>query len=79
MTISTVFLNNKTQAVRLPTEVRLDESIKKVFVRIKGKDRVISPVDSAWDGFFLSSKQVSDDFMSERPEQTECKRESFDD
>ncbi|MBC8494305.1 MAG: AbrB/MazE/SpoVT family DNA-binding domain-containing protein [bacterium] len=79
MTISTVFLNNKTQAVRLPTEVRLDESIKKVFVRIKGKDRVISPVDSAWDSFFLSSKQVSDDFMSERPEQTECKRESFDD
>ncbi len=78
MTISTVFLNNKTQAVRLPAEVRLDESVKKVFVRIKGKDRVISPVDSAWDNFFLSSKQVSDDFMSERADQIECKRESFD-
>jgi len=79
MTISTVFLNNKTQAVRLPAEVRLDDTIKKVFIRVNGKERVISPVESAWDNFFLESKQVSDDFMSERPEQTECVRESLDD
>ena len=49
--------------MRLPAEVRLDQSVKKVFVRSIGKDRIISPVNSAWDNFFLNSKQVSDDYL----------------
>ncbi|MDC9723711.1 MAG: type II toxin-antitoxin system VapB family antitoxin [Urechidicola sp.] len=79
MTISTLFLNNKTQAVRLPAAVRMNASIKKVVIRVRGKDRIISPIDSAWNSFFLESKSMSDDFMNERSEQTESIRESFDD
>ena len=29
MTISTVFINNRSQAVRLPADVRLPENVKK--------------------------------------------------
>ncbi len=78
MTTGTVFLNNKTQAVRLPLDVRLDSSVKEVFIRVNNKDRIISPIDSAWDNFFLSDIQVSNDFLSERAVQLECERESFD-
>ncbi len=31
-----------------------------------------------WDSFFLSNQRVSDDFMTERAEQVESVRESFD-
>ncbi len=78
MTPSTVFLNNKTQAVRFPLDVRLDNSIKKVFIRKHNKDRIISPIDGAWDNFFLTKECTSDDFLPERAEQIESKRESFD-
>ena len=78
MKATTVFLNNKTQAVRLPMEARMPDSVKKVFVRVNNQERIISPIDSAWDGFFLSGKQASEDFLPNRAEQTECERESLD-
>lgn len=64
MTISTVFINNGTQAVRLPADVRLPEKLKKVRVRALGKERIISPVDQSWDSFFQGGTQVSEDFMA---------------
>lgn len=79
MTTSTLFLNNKTQAVRLPSAVKMDASIKKVFIRSKGKERIISPIDGAWDSFFLDANTVSDDFMNTRSKQTESQRDTFDD
>jgi antitoxin VapB len=80
MITATVFENNKSQAVRLPVSVRFDSTVKKVFIRTLGKDRIITPVENTWDSFFLSPEtSVSDDFLNERPEQTETARESFDD
>lgn len=75
--IGTVFENNRTQAVRLPAETRFPESVKKVSVRVVGRERILSPVENTWDSFFQGDKTVSDDFMMERPGQTESKRESF--
>jgi antitoxin VapB len=40
MDVGTVFVNNRTQAVRLPVESRFPENVKKVVVRVVGKDRV---------------------------------------
>ncbi len=77
MTTGSVFENNRTQAVRLPADARFPESVKKVHVRIVGKDRVLSPIDSIWDGFFLSEDTVSEDFMVERASQEQSERESF--
>jgi len=52
MSISTVFINNRTQAVRIPADVRLPENVKQVTVRAIGKERIIAPLESTWDSFF---------------------------
>lgn len=78
MGISTVFINNRTQAVRLPAELRLPENVKRVQVRAIGLDRIISPVENAWDSFFLEGPQVSDDFMNERASQEQTSRETLE-
>jgi len=77
MDVGTVFVNNRTQAVRLPVDSRFPENVKKVVVRIIGKDRILSPVENTWDSFFLSEDDVSDDFMTERASQEQSERESF--
>ncbi len=77
MPITTVFTNNRSQAVRLPAEVRLPEGVKKVQVRARGMDRIISPVGHTWDEFFLNGPQASEDFIAERAAQQQAKREAF--
>jgi antitoxin VapB len=77
VTISTVFTNNRTQAVRLPAEMRFPDRIKKVEVRIVGQERVIAPAEQAWDSFFLSDQAASEDFMLERSSQLQPERESL--
>ena len=72
MSISTVFTNNRTQAVRLP------EDVKQVTVRVKVKERIIVPLQSSWDSFFMSDTQATDDFMADRATQTQTERESLD-
>ena len=53
-----VFTNNRSQAVRLPADVRLPEGVKKVQVRARGVDRIISPVGHTWDDFFRNGQVV---------------------
>ncbi len=77
MTVSTVFTNNRTQTVRLPADTRFPESIKKVEVRVVGQERIIAPVESAWDSFFLGGPAVSDDYLTERASQRQPERESL--
>jgi antitoxin VapB len=79
MSTGSVFVNNRTQAVRLPADSRFPDEVKKVIVRVVGKDRILMPVESAWDSFFLSENTVSEDFMTERATQDQRERESFDD
>lgn len=55
--------------------MRFPKNIKKVTVRSIGKDRIISPVESTWDSFFLSGQNVTDDFMTERSTQIQTERE----
>lgn len=77
MSIGTVFINNRTQAVRLPLDVRLPEGVHKVEVRVRGHERIISPVGQTWDSFFLDGPAVSDDFLSERASQQQGEREAL--
>lgn len=77
MTTSTVFTNNRTQAVRLPAELRFPDSVKKVEVRQIGQERIIAPADRAWDSFFLAEETVSEDFMAERASQQQPEREAL--
>ncbi len=77
MPIGSVFVNNRTQAVRLPAETRFPDNVKRVTVRVLGQDRVLSPVDNTWDSFFHSDEGVSDDFMPKRATQEQTDREAF--
>ena len=77
LAISTVFTNNRTQAVRLPAEMRLPENVRKVNVRAKGRERIIAPIENMWDNFFLGEAGVSEDFMNERGSQEQGDRESL--
>ena len=74
MNITTVIIHNRSQAVRLPSDVRLPEEVKKVHVRARGMDRIISPVGHTWTSFFLSGLQASDDFMTDRAPQEPSER-----
>jgi antitoxin VapB len=77
MPTGSVFVNNRTQAVRLPAETRFPDDVKQVLVRVVGQDRVLSPITNTWDSFFMVEEGVSDDFMSERASQEQSERESF--
>ena len=77
MSIGTVFVINRTQAVRLPLDARLPEGVHKVKVRVRGNERVITPLGQTWDSFFLDGPSVSDDFLTERANQHQGKREAL--
>lgn len=52
MVRTTVFRNNRTQAVRLPKAVALPDDVAEVEIRKVGRSRVITPVGSSWDEWF---------------------------
>lgn len=76
MTQASIFLNNKTQAVRLPKDVAFPEGTKSVEVITVGNTRVLTPTDQLWDSFF-DAHSVSDDFMDSRNQPDMQKREDF--
>jgi antitoxin VapB len=67
MTQSTVFKNNKTQAVRIPKALAFADNVKKVKILQQGNGLFIVPMVSAgsWAEFF-ESPGIGDDFMSDR-------------
>lgn len=73
---TTLFFNNKTQAVRLPMAYRFADDVQKVFVRKIGNERIISPTENVWDSFFDNPELgLGDNF--ERGEQIPTERERF--
>lgn len=74
---TTVFMTNRSQAVRLPAEVRFAKDVKKLSVRVVGNERILAPINQSWDSFFFESMTVSDDFMSEREISHQAEREEF--
>lgn len=55
MTRTTVFLNNRSQAVRLPKDVAFPEGVKEVVIIREGAKRIIVPAGSVWDDFFAEA------------------------
>ena len=77
MKTSTLFTNNRSQAVRLPAESRLPEGVKTVTVRVRGPERIIAPLGQTWDHFFLQGPKVSDDFLEDRGSEEDRQREAL--
>jgi antitoxin VapB len=75
--ITKLFLSNRSQAVRIPADLRLPDSVKEVEVRACGQERIIAPLGRSWDSFFLDAPPVSDDFLVDRASQEHAEREAF--
>jgi antitoxin VapB len=75
MVATTLFINNRTQAVRLPVELRLPSDVKRVDIRARGVERIISPLNQSWDSFFKDGPLPTADFMTERASQSQTERE----
>ena len=69
MKTAKLFMNGRSQAVRLPKEFRFEGD--QVFIKKMGNAVILLPQQYSWDTLFDSLAQFSDDFMETRdqPEQ----------
>ncbi len=58
-----IFLNNRSQAVRLPKDFQFNTS--EVFIRKEGSDVVLSPRPTDWGSYLEQGPVASDSFMRE--------------
>jgi antitoxin VapB len=56
-----VFMNNRSQAVRLPKEFQFSTS--EVFIRKEGDDVILSPRPKDWSEYLASDAIASEEFM----------------
>ena len=61
-----VFMNGRSQAVRLPKEFRFDTD--RVAIWREGRCVVLSPMFKDWDDYFRNSTPLPDDFEAAMPE-----------
>ncbi|MBT8339530.1 MAG: antitoxin [Desulfatitalea sp.] len=71
-----IFKSNRSQAVRLPIEVAFPESVKNVEITAIGNKRMIFPAGQSWEEWF-AAPGVSSDFMTERKQPEDQRRESL--
>jgi len=63
MQTARLFLNGRSQAVRLPKEYQF--AGKDVYIQRMGEAVFLFPVDKEWEVFLHGLNSFSDDFMSE--------------
>ena len=73
MQTAKIFINGRSQAVRLPKEFRFTGN--DVFVKKLGKMVVLIPKDDPWSSLVSSLDQFSDDFMDDRCQPNQDSRE----
>ena len=56
-----VFMNNRSQAVRLPKEFHF--SVSEVFIRKVGDDVILSPRPESWDDYLRDASVAPADYM----------------
>ncbi len=57
-----IFLNNRSQAVRLPKDFQF--TVSEVFIRRQGNDVVLSPRPSNWESYLAGGPVAPADFMA---------------
>ncbi len=67
-TITTLFLSNRSQAVRLPKAVAFDSAVREATILRDGPRHIIVPADAAWDDFFAAPGLDLDDREQPRPQ-----------
>ena len=75
MQTAKIFINGRSQAVRLPKDCRF--SGNDVFVKKIGKMVVLIPKDDPWSSLVNSLDQFTSDFMDVRKQPSQKSRENF--
>lgn len=75
MKTAKIFMNGRSQAVRLPKEFRFD--CDEVFVEKQGDQLILSAKKPGWDEFFDATPAFGDDFLADREELPPQNREPF--
>ena len=74
-----LFMNGRSQAVRLPVNYRFD--CDEVYIRKDPEtgDVIISKKPGSWDDFFkmMQEIEIAEDFMAERDNETPQERDLF--
>ena len=71
-----VFKSSTSQAIRLPKDAALPESVKRVDIIPVGRGRLIVPVGEGWDSWFRE-EGVTDKFMASREQPADQEREAI--
>ncbi len=69
-----VFMNGRSQAVRLPKEFRVDTD--EVYIYKQGENLIISSKKPTWDIFFDTASAFDDDFLKNRQDDPPQERTS---
>lgn len=75
MQTAKIFINGRSQAVRLPKEFRFPGS--DVFIKKVGQLVILIPKDDPWASLANSLDQFTDDFMESRDQPRQDSRETF--
>lgn len=75
MQTAKIFMNGRSQAVRLPKEYRFDTD--EVYITKQGDNIILSAKKPTWDEFFDSKPAFDDDFLQERFDEQQQER-NFD-
>ncbi len=73
--VAKIFMNGRSQAVRLPKDFRFD--CDEVYVRKQGDGIIISPKKSSWDDFFDQQSAFGGDYLSNREDSPPQNRDFF--
>ena len=73
MQTAKIFINGRSQAVRLPKEFRFSEN--DVFIKKIGKIVILIPKDDPWASLVNSLDQFTDDYMETRDQPPQDPRE----
>ena len=71
-----VFKSSTSQAIRLPKDAALPESVKRVDIIPVGRGRLIVPVGEGWDSWFRE-EGVTGNFMASLEQPADQEREAM--
>ena len=72
MDTAKIFMNGRSQAVRLPKEYRFDDD--EVYINKVGNVVMLFPKNDEWDSLFEGATMFTDDFMKDGRQQGEYEK-----
>ena len=70
-----LFMNGRSQAIRLPKEFRFEGD--EVYIWKNGDEVIISSTKPTWDQFFDTPTAFDDDFLADRNDEQPQERDFF--